>query len=126
MDFANMGSMKELIKAGGPVLFILVALSVYSISVMIERFLSYRKNINKSRKLMEYVRYQLPARNFNKIMDACRKNGYSYTPAAKLVLNLVKSDKSDIAQLNDLFLTVIVKFLIFISEEISDLKEPLK
>lgn len=102
MDFANMGSMKELIKAGGPVLFILVALSVYSISVMIERFLSYRKNINKSRKLMEYVRYQLPARNFNKIMDACRKNGYSYTPAAKLVLNLVKSDKSDIAQLNDL------------------------
>lgn len=51
---------------------------------------------------MEYVRYQLPARNFNKITDACRKNGYSNTAAAKLVINLLKSDKTDIADLNDL------------------------
>ena len=43
MDFSNMGSIKELLKAGGPVLILLVCLSVYSISVMIERFLRYRQ-----------------------------------------------------------------------------------
>lgn len=102
MDFSNMGSIKELLKAGGPVLILLVCLSVYSISVMIERFLKYRQNINRSRKLMEYVRYQLPARNFNKILEACRKRGYSNTPSSKLVVNLLKSEKKDIAELNDL------------------------
>lgn len=102
MDFSSMGSMKELLKAGGPVLILLVCLSVYSISVMIERFLRYRQNINRSRKLMDYVRYQLPARNFNKILEACRKSGYSNTAASKLVVNLLKSDKKDIAELNDL------------------------
>lgn len=102
MDFTQMGSIKELLKAGGPVLILLCCLSVYSIAVMIERFLRYRKNINRSRKLMDYVRYQLPARNFNKILDACRKKGYANTPASKLIVNLLKSDKNDIAQLNDL------------------------
>ena len=102
MDFTQMGSIKELLKAGGPVLILLCCLSVYSIAVMIERFLKYKQNINRSRKLMEYVRYQLPARNFNKILDACRKKGYANTPAARLIVNLLKSDKNDLAQLNDL------------------------
>lgn len=102
MDFTQMGSIKELLKAGGPVLILLVCLSVYSISVMIERFLRYRQNINRSRKLIEFVRYQLPARNFNKILEACRKKGYSNTPASKLVVNLLKSEKRDLAELNDL------------------------
>lgn len=102
MDFTQMGNIKALLKAGGPVLILLLCLSVYSISVMIDRFIRYRKNINRSRKLMEYVRYQLPARNFIKILDACHKKGYNNTPAAKLIINLIKSDKKDIAQLNDL------------------------
>lgn len=102
MEFSQMGSIKELLKAGGPVLVLLIALSVYSLSVMIDRFIKYRNNINKSRKLMEYVRYQLPARNFNKIMEACRKGGYANTSAAKLVLNLLKSDKNTLPELNDL------------------------
>lgn len=102
MDFSNMGNIKELLKAGGPVLILLLCLSVYSISVMIERFLRYRQNINRSRKLIDYVRYQLPARNFNKILEACRKKGYSNTAASRLVVNLLKSDKNDLAQLNDL------------------------
>ena len=101
MGFADMGNIKELIKAGGPVLFLLVFLSVYSLSVMIDRFLKYRKYINKSRKLMEYVLYQLPAKNYNKIMEACRKKGYAFTPAAKLVLSILKSDKYDSNSLND-------------------------
>jgi biopolymer transport protein ExbB/TolQ len=102
MDFSQMGSMKELFKAGGPVLILLMVLSVYSLSIMIDRFMLYRAKINKSRKLMEYVRYQLPARNFNKINEACRKGGYAATPAASLVLNILKSDKNALAELNDL------------------------
>ena len=102
MDFTQMGSIRELLKAGGPVLILLMCLSVYSISIMIERFLKYRKNINRSRKLMDYVRYQLPARNFNKILEACRKSGYANTAASKLIVNLLKSNKKDLAELNDL------------------------
>ncbi len=102
MDFTQMGSIKELLKAGGPVLILLMCLSVYSIAIMIERFLKYRSNINRSSKLMEYVRYQLPARNFNKILEACRKKGYANTAASKLIVNLLKSDKKDLAHLNDL------------------------
>jgi len=102
MDFSQMTNIKDLLKAGGPVLALLFLLSIYSISVMIERFLKYRALVDKSRKLMDYVRYQLPARNFAKITEACRKGGYSATPAARLVLNLLKSDKTGLAELNDL------------------------
>ncbi len=102
MDFTQMGNIKELLKAGGPVLILLMCLSVYSIAIMIDRFLKYRRNINRSSKLMEYVRYQLPARNFNKILEACRKKGYANTAASKLIVNLLKSDKTDLAHLNDL------------------------
>ena len=102
MDFTQMGSIRELLKAGGPVLILLMCLSVYSIAIMIERFLNYRKNISRSSKLMDYVRYQLPARNFNKILEACRKSGYANTAASKLIVNLLKSNKKDLAELNDL------------------------
>ena len=97
-----MMNVKQLFKAGGPVLMLLIALSVYSISIMIDRFLKYRATINKSRKLMKYVRHHLPARDFAKITDACRKGGYANTPAAALTLNLLKSPKNGLDELNDL------------------------
>ncbi|MDR1124109.1 MAG: MotA/TolQ/ExbB proton channel family protein [Elusimicrobiota bacterium] len=102
MDFSQMGSIKELLKAGGPVLVLLLLLSVYSVSVMIERFFKYRAAIGKSRKLMKYVRYYLPSRDFEKITAACRRGGYAGTPAAALVLNVFKSPKNTLADLNDL------------------------
>ena len=97
-----MTNMKELFKAGGPVLVLLIFLSVYSISIMIDRFLKYRSKINRSRKLMKFVRHYLPARDFAKITEACRKGGYSQTPAAALVLNIIKSPKYTLEELNDL------------------------
>jgi len=97
-----MGSFKELFKAGGPVLILLVILSIYSVSIMIDRFFRYRAKINRSRKLMEYVRYHLPSRNFAKITEACRKKGYSGTPAAAMVLYILKSPQTGLAELNDL------------------------
>jgi biopolymer transport protein ExbB/TolQ len=102
MEFSQMGSIKELVRAGGPVLALLILLSVYSLSIMIDRFFKYRAKINKSRKFMKYVRYHLPARDFIKITEACRKSGYASTSAAVLTLNILKSPKTGMAELNDL------------------------
>ncbi len=103
MDFSQISSIQELFKAGGVVLILLLCLSVYSISLMIERFLKYRKTINKSRKLMSFLRKTLSTEGIcPKIFDACRVKGYSTTPAARLTLNLLKSDKKNLAELNDL------------------------
>lgn len=103
MDFSQIGNVQELFKAGGVVLILLLCLSIYSISLMIERFLKYRKTINKSRKLMTFLRKTLSAEGIcPKIFDACRVKGYSTTPAARLTLNLLKTDKKNLAELNDL------------------------
>ena len=103
MDFSQMGSIQELFKAGGVVLILLLCLSIYSLSLMIERFLKYRNTINKSRKLMVFLRKTIPTEGIcPKIFDACRVKGYSTTPAARLTLNLLKSDKTNLAELNDL------------------------
>ena len=42
-----------------------------------------------------------------KVFDACRMKGYSTTPAARLTLNLLKSEKNNLAELNDLANTII-------------------
>ena len=108
MDFSQMGSVQELFKAGGVVLILLLCLSIYSISLMIERFIKYRKTINKSRKLMAFLRKTIVSEGVTPtLFDACRVKGYSSTPAAKLALNLLKSDKTNLAELNDLADTII-------------------
>ena len=99
MDFSQIGSIQELFKAGGIVLILLLCLSIYSLSLMIERFLKYRKTINRSRKLMAFVRKTINTDGISpKIFDACRVKGYSTTPAARLTLNLLKSDKTNLAE----------------------------
>ncbi|MBO4706979.1 MAG: MotA/TolQ/ExbB proton channel family protein [Elusimicrobiaceae bacterium] len=108
MDFSQIGSVQELFKAGGVVLILLLCLSVYSLSLMIERFIKYRKTINKSRKLMVFVRKTISTDGISpKIFDACRVKGYSGTPAARLILNLLKSDKTNLADLNEVANTII-------------------
>ena len=109
MDFSQIGSIQELFKAGGIVLILLLCLSIYSISVMIERFFKYRKTINKSRKLMAFVRKNISSTEGlgPKVFDACRVKGYSSSPAARLTLTLLKSEKTNLAELNDVANTVI-------------------
>ncbi len=108
MDFSQIGSVQELFKAGGVVLILLLCLSIYSISVMIERFFIYRKTINKSRKLMAFLRRTINTEGISpKIFDACRVKGFATTPAAKLALNLLKSDKKNLTELNELANTII-------------------
>ncbi|MBQ2313259.1 MAG: MotA/TolQ/ExbB proton channel family protein [Elusimicrobiaceae bacterium] len=108
MDFSQIGSLQELFKAGGVVLILLMCLSIYSLSVMIERFLKYRKTINRSRKLMAFIRKTLSSDGLGpKIFDACRVKGYANTPAARLTLNLLKSEKTNLSELNEVANTVI-------------------
>ena len=90
MDFSNISNVRELLAAGGPILIILILLSIYSVSVILERFFRLRKAINYSHKLMAYCKQALSSNNYAKIEDACRKEIVKNTPAAALLLRLCK------------------------------------
>lgn len=81
--------LRELFSAGGPVLILLLLLSIYSISVILERFFKMRSAISLSRQLMAYCHQALLNANYQKIQDACRKKLVKNTPAAHLMGELV-------------------------------------
>lgn len=87
----QMTTLRELLSAGGPVLILLLLLSVYSISVILERFVKMRSAISLSRQLIAFCRTPLQAANYQKIQDACRKKLVRDTPAANLLAELVAS-----------------------------------
>lgn len=91
MEFSNMTNVKELLTAGGPVLILLILLSIYSISIILERFFRLRSVISYSRKLMEYCQHPIRSYNYNKISEACKKEQVKNTPAAILLTRLVKT-----------------------------------
>ncbi len=91
MEFSMMmAQTREILAAGGPVFIILILLSVYSISVIAERYFHLRRAINYSRQLMSYARKQLPLGTYAKIEEACRKEVVKHTPAAILLGRLCK------------------------------------
>lgn len=90
MDFSNMTNIRELLAAGGPILIILILLSVYSISVILERYFRLRRAINYSRRLIAYALNALQTGNYAKIEEACRKDAVKSTPAAVLLMRLCK------------------------------------
>ena len=90
MDMSGIANIRELLAAGGPVLIILILLSVYSISVILERFFRMRRAMNYSRKLLAYCRHPLQTGSYSKIEEACRKDAVKNTPAAVLLARLCK------------------------------------
>jgi biopolymer transport protein ExbB/TolQ len=90
MEFSNMTNLRELFAAGGPVLIVLLLLSVYSISVILERFFKLRSAISLSRKLITYCRHPLRSENYRKAEEACRKEVVKNTPAAALIGRLLQ------------------------------------
>ncbi len=90
MDFSNMTNVRELLAAGGPVLILLLLLSVYSISVILERFFKLRSSVSLSRKLIAYCRHPIRSENYQKVLDACHKEVVRNTPAAVLLSRLVQ------------------------------------
>lgn len=107
MDFSNMTNLRELLAAGGPILILLLLLSVYSISIILERFFKLRSTISLSRKLMAYCRHPLRSENYQKVEDACRKEVVKNTPAAALILSLVQERNRPQAELEKIADSVI-------------------
>ena len=85
----QVSTLRELVAAGGPVLILLVLLSVYSISVILERFFKLRYAISLSRKLLAYCQHPLRSENYQKVEEACKKDLVKNTPAAHLLAELV-------------------------------------
>ncbi len=95
MDFSNMSNLSELFKAGGPVLILLILLSVYSLSIILERFFKFKNNIGISRKLMAYCRHPIHSDNYEKVKAACTKEQTKNTAAAHVIMALIdKRDRS--------------------------------
>ncbi|MGB2578884.1 biopolymer transport protein ExbB/biopolymer transport protein TolQ [Elusimicrobium simillimum] len=93
MDFSNMTNVRELLSAGGPVLIVLLVLSVFSLAVILERFFTLRKQINMSRKLIAYVKYQIKTGNTDKAIDATKRDIAKNTPAGKLINAMLTSGR---------------------------------
>ncbi len=102
-----MENFKELISAGGPVLILLILLSVYSISVILERFFRLRSSVRLSRKLISYCLHPLRSENYKKAADACRKDVVKNTPAAPLILQIIAGRDLPLAQQEKMTDTII-------------------
>ena len=102
MDFSNMTNLRELFAAGGPVLVLLIILSVYSLSVILERFFKFRSRIGMSRKLMAYCRHPIRSDNYEKVVDACTKQLTKDTPASRVILALVEKRDRPKAELKEI------------------------
>ena len=104
MEFSNMSNIREIFAAGGPIFILLILLSVYSFSIILERFFKFRKNIGISRKLINYCRHPIHSDNYDKVRDACQKEMTKDTSAALVILALLdklgrsKAELKEIAQ----------------------------
>jgi biopolymer transport protein ExbB/TolQ len=107
MEFSSITNIRELLAAGGPILIILILLSVYSISVILERYFRLRRAVNYSHRLMAYARNALQAGNYTKVEEACRKEAVKDTPAAALLLRLCKERKRSREDVEKIALSVI-------------------
>lgn len=107
MDFSNMSNLRELFAAGGPVLILLILLSVYSISVILERFFKLRKSIGMSRKLINYTRHSIHSDNYEKVADVCSKEMTKNTPAAHVMMALLEKRSLPAAELKEIAASVI-------------------
>lgn len=102
MDFSNMTNLRELLSAGGPVLVLLILLSVYSLSVILERFFRFRRSIGMSRKLMAYCRHPIRSDNYEKVTDACTREMTKDTPASHVIMTLVEKRDRSKAELKEI------------------------
>lgn len=79
---------KELIMAGGFILIVLVAISIYSIAIIIERWKYFGKNLRSINLLKTEVLKHLRSGNAAKAADACK---HSQTPTGAILLSALEA-----------------------------------
>jgi biopolymer transport protein ExbB/TolQ len=110
MNFA----IKDLIIAGGPVLLLLSLISIYSVAVMLERWVYYKKHVSGARKLFRSTKMLIKANETEKIISLCKK---TKSNAGKIILDTMsvsgtRSEKSEYVQsLIDWYTTALQKRL---------------
>jgi len=87
----SLATVRELLNAGGPVLILLLLLSLYSITIIAERFFRLGKAISLSRKLISWSKHPLRSENYQKVEDACKKGMERKIPAAFVMSKLLSN-----------------------------------
>ena len=77
---------KQLIVAGGPILFVLIALSIYSLALIWERWTVYRKTFNGLQDLLHKSHALLKTGEVRQISELCAK---SKTPAGDIIHKVI-------------------------------------
>lgn len=77
---------KQLITAGGPILFLLMGLSIYSIALIWERWTVYRKTFSGLQDLMHKAHALLKTGEVRQIAELCAK---SKSPAGDIVHKVI-------------------------------------
>ncbi|MBT7283589.1 MAG: hypothetical protein HN833_04220, partial [Elusimicrobiaceae bacterium] len=86
------GSLKSIIAAGGVVFIFLVFLSIYSLSVILERFFYYRNNFVNSGEFIKHLRHLIYKKDFKKVKDLCLNTKHSETMVGKIIAEILNSD----------------------------------
>ncbi len=79
-------SFKQLITAGGPILFILSGLSIYSIALIWERWTMYKKTFGGMKDLLHKVHALLKAGEIKQVYDLCSR---SRNPAGDIMYKVM-------------------------------------
>ncbi|MEK7721688.1 MAG: MotA/TolQ/ExbB proton channel family protein [Elusimicrobiota bacterium] len=77
---------KQLIIAGGPVLFLLVGLSIYSLALIWERWMVYKRTFSGMEDLLHKIHALLKTGEIKQISDLCAK---SKNPAGDIVYRII-------------------------------------
>jgi len=85
-------SLKSILSAGGPVFIFLIFLSIYSLSVILERFFFYKRNISKSREISKHIRYLIGKKDFKQIKEIQNNPETKETLLGKLLQDIIHSD----------------------------------
>jgi biopolymer transport protein ExbB/TolQ len=80
-------NLKQMIMAGGPVLFILIGLSVYSIALIWERWKKFRQTFNGMRLFIHKTHSLLKASNTKRITQLSAQTRAPYTDIVNRVMN---------------------------------------
>jgi biopolymer transport protein ExbB/TolQ len=79
-------SFTQLIKAGGPVLFLLAGLSIYSIALIWERWTLYRRTMKGTEDLLHKVHALLRTGEIKQVSDICAK---AKNPAGDIIHKVI-------------------------------------